>query len=199
MMKLILASASPRRLALLRQIGLNPEIVPPVEEELRFTRGGAPEARETARRKGLSVAGEIRGAAVVLAADTIVCLDGVILGKPSDQDAADALRRLSGRAHEVITGVYVKNMVSGRELVQSAQTSVWFKALSARQISGYALSGEGRDKAGGYGIQGLGAVLIERIEGSYSNVVGLPLELTADMLQAVGWDLFKRRADELYD
>jgi septum formation protein len=189
-MRIILASASPQRKALLQQIGVEPEIMV-IAEELVFTRGGEPEAQAVARGKGEAAAAKVTGEAIILAADTVVILDGDILGKPSSPDMAkEMLRRLNGRKHEVITGVYGKNTVSGSELVRSARTEVWFKNLREEQIAGYTRTGEGWNKAGGYGIQGIGAVLVERIAGSYSNVVGLPLDMVADMLQMMGYNLF---------
>jgi septum formation protein len=189
-MRLVLASASPRRRLLLRQIGLEPEVVPAAVSEIIFTKGGADEAIETARRKGTAVAAQISGPAIVLAADTVVVLDGDILGKPGDETASLAmLRRLNGRPHQVITGVYVVDTATGKELERAACTGVWFKTLRESQLARYAASGEGADKAGAYAIQGRGALLVERLAGSYSNVVGLPLELTADMLSFLGCEL----------
>jgi septum formation protein len=121
---------------------------------------------------------------VVLAADTAVVVDGLILGKPSDRDQARAmLRQLSGRAHEVITGVSLRTR--SRELVDLATTRVTFAELGPDEVEWYVASGEGLDKAGAYAIQGLAARFIRRIEGSYSNVVGLPIALVHQMLREV--------------
>ena len=136
---------------------------------------------------GLSDAGQKRANAaerdlVVLGADTAVVLDGEILGKPrDDKDARAMLQRLSGRKHEVLTGVSLRTV--GEEMGLVEATSVWFARLTAEAIAWYVSTGEGRDKAGAYAIQGLASRMIPRIEGSYSNVVGLPVAAVADLLQ----------------
>ena len=119
---------------------------------------------------------------VVLGADTVVVLDGEILGKPrDDEDASAMLRRLSGHRHEVLTGVSLRTVGDEMGLVEA--TSVWFTSLTPDAIAWYVSTGEGRDKAGAYAIQGLASRFIPRIEGSYSNVVGLPVAAVADLLQ----------------
>ena len=119
---------------------------------------------------------------VVLGADTAVVLEGVILGKPrDDEDASEMLRRLSGRKHEVLTGVSLRTMTAERGLVEV--TSVWFGRLTQEAITWYVSTGEGRDKAGAYAIQGLASRLIPRIDGSYTNVVGLPVAAVAGLLE----------------
>jgi septum formation protein len=124
---------------------------------------------------------------VVLAADTVVTLDGVVLGKPRDRDdAAATLRRLAGRTHEVVTGVAaVRGPVSA---VIRVTTAVTFRDLTDAEVSWYLATGEPDDKAGAYGLQGAGAVLVRRVEGSDTNVVGLPLAETVDLLRDVGFD-----------
>jgi septum formation protein len=119
---------------------------------------------------------------VVLGADTAVVLDGEILGKPrDDEDARAMLRRLSGQRHEVMTGVSLRTVGAEKGLVEA--TSVWFAPLTPDAVAWYVSTGEGRDKAGAYAIQGLGSRFIPRIEGSYSNVVGLPVAAVTDLLQ----------------
>ena len=119
---------------------------------------------------------------VVLGADTAVIVDGEILGKPRDaRDGADMLRKLSGRAHEVLTGISLRT--SAGEWGRVETTSVYMTALTADDIAWYVASGEGRDKAGGYAVQGLASRFIPRIDGSYSNVVGLPVAAVADLLR----------------
>jgi septum formation protein len=121
---------------------------------------------------------------VVLGADTVVVVDGDILGKPQDDaDAATMLRRLSGRRHEVLTGVSVRTQTDEAGMVET--TAVAFSPLSDADIAWYVASGEGRDKAGGYAIQGLAARFIPRIDGSYSNVVGLPLAAVSSLLTTI--------------
>ena len=174
---MILASGSPRRRAILEQIGVAFEVVVPEVEELK---DGDPRELviENARRKADAVEGEL-----VLGADTTVALDGAILGKPRDEaEARDHLTRLSGRAHEVWSGI------AGGGETAAAVTRVTFRDI-ATLIDWYLATGEWEGKAGAYAIQGRGAALVERIEGDYSNVVGLPipalLELMPDLLQGI--------------
>lgn len=190
MKKIILASASPRRRELLRQVGLQFSVAPAdVDESIM--------PGETAEQYAVRIAlDKARAAAkraaegLVIAADTIVVLDGEIMGKPVDRrDAERMLSMLSGRMHRVITGVAVVEARSGRESVKSAATKVWFRDLSSAEIAAYAATGEPLDKAGAYGIQGKGALLVEKIEGCYFNVVGLPLSLLDTMLLDFGFRL----------
>jgi septum formation protein len=179
---LVLASASPRRRELLTAAGLDFEVLR-VDIDETPARGETPEdhVRRLAREK--AGAGRVRRpGTVVLAADTIVVLDDRILGKPRDaEDATRMLRALSGRAHEVLTGVAVSGPAG--TVVEVARTRVWFQSLSDAEIAGYVGSGEPRDKAGAYAIQGLGSKFVERIDGSYSNVVGLPVALVYRLLK----------------
>lgn len=127
---------------------------------------------------------------VVLAADTEVVLDGQPLGKPADdQDAARMLRMLSGRRHEVLTGIAVRRGAVVRQHVVT--TGVIFRSLDHTEIAWYVATGEPRDKAGAYGLQGAGAALVERIEGSDTNVIGLPLGPTVELLRTVGVDVWR--------
>jgi len=132
-----------------------------------------------------------REMAIILGADTAVVVDGDILGKPrDDEDAAAMLRRLSGRRHEVLTGVSLRH--GACELGRVETTSVQFAPLSDADVAWYVASGEGRDKAGAYAIQGLASRFIPRIEGSYSNVVGLPVVCVVELLAEIGKGLGKR-------
>lgn len=173
---LVLASESPRRKELLESMGLAFEVQPSGVDESNGWKGTPADfARDLARGKALEVA-RLRAGCWVLGADTVVILDGEVLGKPTDPDeAADMLRRLSGRLHEVITGICIARSAPDFLEVRSVSTRVQFKTLSDEEIRAYANSGEPLDKAGGYGIQGAGAFLVRAIEGSYTNVVGLPL------------------------
>jgi septum formation protein len=186
-LKIILASASPRRRQLLENVGLHDfEIIHPCYEE-SFSPDASPEETvcELSRGKARSVAGALPGDAVIIAADTIVYLDGEILGKPRDElDACAMLKALSGREHRVFTGVTV--LRGEREITSFECTLVRFRELSDREIAAYVQSGESFGKAGAYGAQGLGALLVERIEGDYFNVVGLPLCRLARMLEELG-------------
>jgi septum formation protein len=181
---IILASNSPRRRELLGQIGLAFTVAPADVDE-SICSGESPEgyAERLALKKSRSAASQVR-TGIVIAADTIVVLDGSIFGKPADaEDARRMLTELSGREHEVITGLAVVDATSGRFSVRTSVTKVTFRTLSEREIDAYIATREPLDKAGAYGIQERGALLVERIEGCYSNVVGLPLSLLGEMLR----------------
>jgi nucleoside triphosphate pyrophosphatase len=179
----ILASASPRRRDLLRQLGYQIEIASHAVDETWAT-GESPleHAVRLDREKGLAAGVEM---GVVLAADTVVCVDREVLGKPRDgAHALEMLQRLSGREHEVITAVAV---TAGPTVHQAhSSTRVWFRDLSTDECIAYWDTGEPADKAGAYAIQGHAAAFITRIEGSYSGVVGLPLYETAILLARAG-------------
>lgn len=181
---LVLASGSPRRRQLLEELGLAFVQRPANCDEQSDTRDPAELVRELARRKALAcplAAGE-----TAVAADTVVCLNGEILGKPhSPERAAEMLRALSGRTHEVHTGVALRR-ASGEPQVFSECTRVTFRTLSDGMIARYVASGEPFDKAGGYGIQGAAAVFVESIEGDYFNVMGLPVCALWKHLQLLG-------------
>lgn len=189
MKPLILGSASPRRAALLRQLALPFTVVPsPVAEPVPATSIPADYAIESAEAKARAVARSVAADAIIIAADTIVWSNGAILGKPADAaHAASMLGRLSGQVHQVYTGLAIQ---SGDQLLREAAcTQVAMRPLTAADIAAYVASGEPLDKAGGYGIQGLGARFIERIAGCYYNVVGLPLARLCVLLSAVGYNL----------
>ena len=185
-MRLTLASASPRRAELLASAGFSFDTAPANVDETPGE-GEAPAAYtlRVARDKAMEVVrnGSVAGA-LVLAADTEVVAGGRILGKPADAaDARRMLQLLSGRMHEVITAVVV--LASGVERTEVITTRVWFTELSPAEIDWYVASGEPMGKAGGYAIQGRGARFIERIDGSWSNVVGLPIAAVHRLLSAV--------------
>lgn len=187
---LCLASASPRRRELLRQIGV-PHLVSPADLDESAIPGETPAAyvERLARAKAMHVrqSRSAMGAPAlpVLGADTTVTLDGEVLGKPVNEAALLAtFTRLSGREHEVLSAVALASP-SGVES-RLSRTRVWFREISVAEARRYWASGEPCDKAGGYAIQGLGAVFIERIDGSYSGVMGLPLAETASLLVAAG-------------
>lgn len=189
MKPLILGSASPRRAALLRQLALPFTVVPsPVAEPVPATSIPADYAIESAEAKARAVARSVAADAIIIAADTIVWSNGAILGKPADAaHAASMLGRLSGQVHQVYTGLAIQ---SGEQILREAAcTQVAMRPLTAADIAAYVASGEPLDKAGGYGIQGLGARFIERIAGCYYNVVGLPLARLCVLLSAVGYNL----------
>lgn len=187
-MELVLASASPRREMLLRQIGLDFEIEPSgVEEPLPEGIPAEVLSERLAMEKAKLVASQ-RSSGLVIGADTIVVLDGTVLGKPASvREAEDMLRQLSGREHQVITGVAVVDATTGRSRSDHVSTAVRFANLDDRTIARYVASGEPVDKAGAYAIQGLGALLVESISGCYSNVVGLPLRRLVELLREFGY------------
>jgi septum formation protein len=182
---LVLASASPRRQELLRAAGISFEVQPAHIPEDPLPREGAKNCAERlAREKAQEVAGR-RPQDAVLGADTVVVIDMQILGKPADAaDAAHILRMLSGREHQVITGVCL--VVGGQWSVASEITRVTFSEISNKEIADYVATGEPMDKAGAYAIQGMASRWIPRIEGDYSNVVGLPVALVWRMLRDKG-------------
>jgi len=189
--RLVLASASPRRLELLRGAGVDPLVLAPrVEETPR--RDEPPELRVSrlATAKARAVAADLAARlplAVVLGADTEVALDGLALGKPKDAvEAAAMLRALSGRAHDVLTGVHLLRLDDPRTTTSVVVTRVRFRAYDEAVVRDYVRCGEPLDKAGAYGIQGRGARLVESIDGSWSNVVGLPVEALDDWLARIG-------------
>ena len=213
-MRLILASASPRRAELLRAAGYEFEVVvADVDERAREGETPASYVRRLAAEKSAAVQAALKGCAssdmtgegdhapvlvapvlvaqpfraadvVVLGADTTVVVDGEILGKPRDDDEAAAmLGRLAGRRHDVLTGISIRHGAHEAGRVES--TAVWFSMLTTEDIAWYLASGEGRDKAGAYAIQGLASRFIPRIEGSYANVVGLPVAAVAELLRSV--------------
>ena len=184
--RLILASASPRRLELLRAAGYVFDVVPADVDE-RPLAGEFPEAYvcRVALDKARAV-GACAPDAVVLAADTCVVVDGLILGKPADEaDGLRMLRLLSGRTHEVLTGVAVTGPAGTR--VEAASSRVVFAPMTDGEIAWYLASGEPADKAGGYAIQGLASRFVERIDGSCSNVVGLPVAVVYRLLREQGF------------
>ena len=185
---LVLASASPRRLELLTQIGLAPDLIDPAEID------EAPLAGETARLLALRLA-RAKAAAVaarhpgafVLAADTVVAVGRRLLGKPADEaDAARMLALLSGRAHRVLTAVAVAGP-GGRSAARLSETRLHFKRLTSQETAAYLASGEWAGKAGGYGVQGRAGAFVIDLNGSYTGVVGLPLYETRALLTGLGY------------
>lgn len=205
-MSLYLASASPRRKALLEQLGLSFDVCPVDADESVFeAEVGSCYVERLAKLKANMALDKLRAASdidasagrclYVIGSDTSVVVDGVILGKPLDQnDFSKMMNRLSDSTHEVLTGICVLryDISTGRGAEESlvVSTDVRFKCLSDSEISAYWHSGEPADKAGGYGIQGLGAVLVSAINGSYSNVVGLPVSELKELLVSMGFDFW---------
>lgn len=185
-MKIVLASQSPRRKALLEQMGLTFTMKTPNIDEKAYA-NLPPElmVEELSKEKALQVAKTEDPDTVVIGADTVVLLDDAVLGKPADEeDAVQMLTALSDREHIVCTGLTV---VRGEKVVSWVEgTKVYFHPLSEEDIQNYVRTGEPMDKAGAYGIQGYGAFLVEGIEGDYSNVVGLPIHRLGRMLKSFG-------------
>ncbi len=187
---ILLASRSPRRAELLRQIGVEFDILPvDIDESPRP--GEEAEAlvlrlAEEKARAGLQQCGRLGDADRILSADTLIHLDGEIIGKPADEaDCRRILQRLSGRGHEVLSAVALGD-ASGRISSALSRSLIFFRRLDEDEIRRYCKSEEPRDKAGAYAIQGRAAIFIERIEGSYSGVMGLPLFETAALLREQG-------------
>jgi septum formation protein len=178
---LVLASGSPRRRQLLEMLGIPVLVQPSAVQEIPLPRETpAAYARRLARDKARAVAGEL-----VLGADTIVVVDGELLEKPVDaEDAVRMLHRLAGRRHEVITAICL--VAGGQELEAADTTAVYFRPASEAMLRAYVATGEPMDKAGAYGIQGYGAALIDRIEGDFFSVMGLPIRLVLALLDRAG-------------
>jgi len=185
--RFVLASGSPRRRKLLEKAGYEFDVVLPTVAEISGAWLTIREATvSNARRKAVEVAQSAPGA-VVLGADTLVALDGRVIGKPADlASAARILRRLSGRVHEVWTSVFVCHPASGKAHSFQEVSLVHFRKLNNSAIANYLAKVDPLDKAGAYAAQGRGAEIIDRIEGSYTNVVGLPMGETARVLRAFG-------------
>ena len=185
---LVLASASPRRLELVSLLGIPFEVIPSRAEENDVTGSGKERVRVLARRKGEEVAARLPGR-TVLAADTLVCVENEVLGKPVDEaGAARMIRLLSGRSHWVYTGVCLL-LPDGTVQEEVCGTKVCFAELDEDEILRYAASGEPLDKAGAYAVQGRAGAFVRSIHGSPTNVIGLPLETVARMLREAGWKL----------
>jgi septum formation protein len=195
---IVLASSSPRRRKLLRELGVGFSVrVPDVDESPLQGELPGPHVRRLALAKARAIARQLApgcGARWVIGADTVVVLDGRILGKPRDaRDAEGMLARLSGRTHEVITGVALVPAASGRARTAVVRSRVTMKTFDEAAIRRYVAGGEPLDKAGAYAVQGRGRHLVARVSGSLTNVVGLPLERLSRLLAAAGVVVLLRR------
>lgn len=186
--RLVLASSSPRRRELLAALGLTPEIVAAgVDETLEPGEDAFRAAERLALAKTAAVAA-LHPEALVIAADTLVVLDGRALGKPRDgREATEMLSALAGRAHQVVTGVALA--LSGRTVSGRDTTNVTFAPISAQEIARYVATDEPSDRAGAYAVQGIGGLFVTRVDGSPSNVVGLPVRLVYQLAARLGVDL----------
>ncbi len=185
MKNFILASASPRRKEILNEAGINCTVIPSdADENISATLTPNKYVMELALLKGAAVAKNAKKDDVVISADTIVVLDGEIIGKPKDfDDAKSMLLKLSGKWHSVLTGYCVISGNTGEASVKYEETKVKFREITEKEALRYIRSGESMDKAGSYGIQGKGRLLVEKIDGDYFNVVGLPICALGKMLK----------------
>jgi septum formation protein len=184
---LVLASASPRRRELLAGLGFAFRVRPVAIDE--SPRPGEPPLPCVLRLAREKAAAAVRPGELVLAADTLVVLDGELLGKPDGpEDARRMLARIAGREHTVLTGVVLLDSAAAREAAEVAASRVRLGPLTAEEIRWYVATGEPLDKAGAYGIQGFGSVFVESVLGNYTNVVGLPLPATRRLFGALGHD-----------
>lgn len=185
--KIVLASSSPRRRELLSLTGLTFTVEASDYEEV-LVPGVDPRllARRLSCKKAKAVAKKYRNA-LIIAADTFIVFGDILLGKPSSkEDAMRMLGLLNGQSHSVITGVTIIDTASRKILSRSVETRVWFRKLTKQELASYVRTGEPLDKAGAYAIQGLGSLIVERIEGDYFNVIGLPLSSLVEALKKFG-------------
>lgn len=193
-MRMILASQSPRRRELLERMGIKNFTVaaPNVDESVEGGLSPAEIVERLSRRKAAAAAERAGPDDLIIAADTVVALDGAVLGKPRDEaDAFAMLSALSGREHHVYTGVTVRQ--GDKTVTRHEETAVAFREISPEEIRGYVATGEPMDKAGAYGIQGIGALLVKGIRGDYCNVMGLPVFRLGRILLEFGVDLLQNK------
>lgn len=191
MARLVLASSSPRRQDLLKMLGLDFIVIPSTIEEEHFN-GLSPKemVRELSRAKAEDVGRSVENA-LVIGSDTIVVLEGKILGKPANPgEAIEMLKELRNKEHTVITGLAIYDSNTGRTVVDSDQTQVFMGSIQDDDLINYVKTGEPLDKAGAYGIQGIGGAFVDWIKGSYYTVVGLPIHKLVKMLKEFGVSIF---------
>ena len=200
MRRVILASRSPRRQTLLDKLGVIYENHPSESDEELFTDRKPSEAAAQVAKNKAETVGQYYDDAIIIAADTVVVCQSRVFGKPADSaEARDILRMLSGTSHEVITALAVLDTASGIFYRDTETTRVFFRKLLEEEITAYIASGEPFDKAGAYGIQGLGGLLVEKIEGCYYNVVGLPLSKLYLILKPLNVDLLRSQYTPMVD
>lgn len=201
MKKIILASASPRRQEILKNIGLNFEIFASDADESKVNKNSVPVqiyVQELALLKASAVADKLKNKdALIISADTVVYLDGKILGKPkNDEDAEKMLSFLSGKCHSVFTGICVMDARTLKSICTAEETKVYFKELSQERIADYVKTGEPSDKAGAYAIQGMGSLLVQKVCGDFLNVIGLPVRKLCEVLEKeFEFDIFKENEE----
>lgn len=193
MKKIILASSSPRRIEILKNLRVEFDVKPSNYEEVITDRPPHELVCHLAENKAKEVSSRVMPKSIILAADTMVFIDDKKLGKPASKKAAfEMLSSLSGRSHDVITGLCLMDKSLNRTFLDYEVTKVFFKELTEEEIHGYIETGEPLDKAGSYGIQGVGGLFVKRIEGCYFNVVGLPINKLYDGLREMGVNLLAR-------
>lgn len=203
MKKIILASASPRRQEILKNIGLQFEVLVSDADESKIDKNAVPVSiyvQELAMLKALSAAEKLKNKnSLIISADTVVYLDGKILGKPKNEDnAREMLKFLSGKCHSVFTGICVMDAKTLKSICANEETKVYFKELSEERIDDYVRTKEPLDKAGAYAVQGLGGMLIDKTEGDFINVIGLPAKKLFNILEKeFEFDIFKEKSDEI--
>jgi septum formation protein len=192
--KIVLASASPRRRDILSITGLKFTVCPgDYEESVNSSLNPRGLARFLSRKKAEAVAHRYKDS-IIIAADTFIVFRGKLLGKPlTSHEARKMLALLNGKTHSVITGFSIFDTGTGKKVSRSVETKVWFMKMTAREINAYVATKEPLDKAGAYAIQGLGALFIEKIEGDFFNIMGLPLCALADCLKKFGIQVLKQR------
>lgn len=190
---IILASSSPRRKQLLESLGIDFKVVPSnIEEKLNPRLRIAAQAVELSRQKAQAVLPKAPKGSIILAADTLVELDGDLIGKPETiEEAKRMLRRQQGKVQTVVTGFTIVDKDSEKVISGAEETRVWMRKLTVREIDAYVRKEYVLDKAGGYAMQGIGSVLFEKIEGDYFNVVGLPMAKVFLKLKKFGFDILK--------
>lgn len=190
MKKVILASASPRRRELLEQVGMTFEVLPSQKEEIITSKVPEEIVRGLAKQKAYDVSKRVKDGDLIIGADTIVVLDGKIMGKPKDeQEAVEMISALQGNTHQVYTGVALLLPKEKEVHIFAACTSVKIYPMTAEEIRSYVQQGESCDKAGGYAVQGKFGIFIEEIQGEYNNVVGLPIARLYQKLKELGIEL----------
>ena len=196
--KLILASASPRRKELLENLGYVFQTIPAdIDETISDTKSPEDIVKELALQKATYVANSVNYPAIIIGSDTIVVVDNTILGKPeNNEDAYNMLKMLSGRAHQVISGIAIIDNKSNKNIVDSVSSDVYFRTLSIEEITSYVKTGEPMDKAGAYAIQGLASTFIEKINGCYNNIVGLPIFKVTQALKEFDLDILEINAKD---
>ncbi len=184
---IILASSSPRRTRLLQQIGVPHRAVAVAVDETHPPELTPPDVVQLLARRKVEAAIALGARGFIIGADTLVAIDGLLLGKPRDkEDARLMMERLQGRRHDVYSGVAVRSTATGMERCGYSHVTVWMRNIPDVEIAAYVASGEPLDKAGAYSIQGIGAIFVERLYGDYYAVVGLPLERTVSFLRDLG-------------